>query len=186
MQIMKVENILKSGILLLMLFIVGYVAYQRFFPASALNEAGRLERLPKFSFPAIGKGGKIAKSDLRGGKTVVLYFSPDCEHCQLLGNDIGQQLGKLRDIDFVFVTRFDEADAIAYAKRFGLWEQPNIYWGLDVDAAFYGYFGEMFIPSAYIFGEKDKFLQSVHQNAMVQDLLDVLAGIPSDKNKATR
>jgi hypothetical protein len=44
----------------------------------------------------------------------------------------------------------------------------------------------MFIPSAYIFDKKGKFLQSVHQNAMVKDLLDVLEGLPSDKNRSTR
>jgi hypothetical protein len=183
---MTIEKILKGSIALVAVFILSYVVYQRITPESGVDSKGKLEQLPKFKFPKAGGTGNISKSDLRWGKTVVLYFSPDCEHCQALGADIGRQLGQLKDIDFVFVSRFDEADVIKYAQKANLWDKPNIYFGLDVDAAFYGYFGEMFIPSAYIFNEKGKFLQSVHQNTMVKDLLDVLEGKPSDKNKSTR
>ncbi|MDP2187804.1 MAG: hypothetical protein Q8J69_03880 [Sphingobacteriaceae bacterium] len=183
---MTIEKILKGSIALVAIFILGYVIYQKINPETGIGEKGQLEKLPRFKFPKIGGTGNISKSDLRSAKTVVLYFSPDCEHCQALGADIGRQLEQLQDIDFVFVTRFDEADAIRYAQKANLWEKPNIHFGLDVDAAFYGYFGEMFIPSAYIFNAKGKFLQSVHQNAMVKDILDVLEGIPSDKNKSTR
>lgn len=124
---MTLEKILKYSIAAVALFIVGYLAYQQLKPEPTLP--GKLEKLPKFSFLQIGSKGEISRSDLRGGKTVVLYFSPDCEHCRALGEDIGRQLGRLRDIDFVFVTRFDEGDAIAYARDFGLWEQPNMYFG---------------------------------------------------------
>ena len=166
------------------LFIVGYLAYQQLKPEE--SAPGRLTELPKFSFPLIGGKGEINRSDLRNTKTVVLYFSPDCEHCRALGNDIGKQLGGLRDIDFVFVTRFDEADAVTYARGFKLWEQPNVYFGLDQNAAFYGYFGDMYVPSAYVFNEEGEFLQTLYQNTLVKDILDVYAGKRSDKNKGTR
>lgn len=183
---MTIEKILKGSIALVAVFILSYLIYQKMNPATGVDAKGRLEKLPNFRFPKVGGTGNISKSDLRSGKTVVLYFSPDCEHCQALGADIGRQLAQLQDIDFMFVTRFDEADVINYAQKANLWEQSNVYFGLDVDAAFYGYFGEMFIPSAYVFNQKGKFLQSVHQNAMVKDILDVLEGIPSDKNRSTR
>lgn len=181
---MTLEKILKYSIVAVAIFIVGYLAYDQLQPETP--SSGKLEKLPKFSFPQIGAKGDISRSDLRGGKTVVLYFSPDCEHCRALGKDIGRQLGRLRDIDFVFITRFDEADAVTYARELKLWEQPNIYFGLDMKAAFYGYFGEMFIPSAYVFDTEGRLLQTLHQNAEVQDILDVYAGKRSDKNKATR
>lgn len=181
---MTLEKILKYSIVAVALFIVGYLAYDQLKPEPMAE--GKLEKLPKFSFPLIGGKGEISKSDLRGGKTVVLYFSPNCEHCRTLGADIGRNLGRLRDIDFVFVTRFDEADAVAYAREFKLWEQPHVYFGLDMDATFYGYFGEMYVPSTYVFTEDGKLLQSLYQNAMVADILDVYAGKRSDKNKGTR
>ncbi|MBA4303471.1 MAG: hypothetical protein C0424_04525 [Sphingobacteriaceae bacterium] len=181
---MNLEKILKYSIVAVALFIVGYLAYEQLKPAA--STPGRLTELPKFSFPQMGSKGDVERSDLRGGKTVVLYFSPDCEHCRALGKDIGMQLGRLRDIDFVFITRFDEADAVTYAREFKLWEQPNVYFGLDMNAAFYSYFGEMFIPSAYVFDAEGQLLQTLHQNAEVQDILDVYAGKRSDKNKGTR
>ncbi|MFN3529745.1 MAG: TlpA family protein disulfide reductase [Bacteroidia bacterium] len=183
---MTLEKILKAGILLIALFIGVYMVYSRMGNEKAINEAGRLERLPRFKFPKIAEAGFVSRADLRSGKTVVVYFSPDCEHCQALGADIGMNLTMLRDIDFVFVTRMEEADAIRYAKKCNIWGEKHFYFGLDMDAAFYGYFGEMFIPSAYVFDEKGKLLQILHQNAMVRDILDVYAGKPSDKNKGTR
>jgi len=181
---MQLEKFLKYAILAVSVFIVGYLAYQQFKPEE--EATGRLSSLPDFNFTRIGSKGNISRSDLRDGKTVVLYFSPDCEHCRALGNDIGKQLGGLRDIDFVFITRFDEADAVTYAREFKLWEQPNIHFGLDINAAFYGYFGEMYVPSAYVFDEEGELLQTLYQNTLVKDILDVYAGKRSDKNKGTR
>lgn len=183
---MTLENILKAGIVMMALFIASYLVYDKVGNKKAINESGKLAYIPRFKFPRIGESGQFSRTDLRGGKTVVVYFSPDCEHCQALGADIGMNLSILRDIDFVFVTRLDEADAIRYAKKCNIWREKNFYFGLDVDAAFYGYFGEMFIPSAYVFNEQGKLLQILHQNALVLDILDVYAGKVSDKNKGTR
>jgi len=183
---MSIEKMLKVAISLVAVFILSYLLYQKMQPTPHMAEQTVLEKLPRFKFPRIGAAGHVSNGDLRKGKTVVVYFSPNCEHCQQLGADIGMQRNQLADIDFVFVTRMEEADAILYAQKCNLWEKPNIHFGLDVDAVFYGYFGDMFIPSSYIFNEKGKFLQSVHQKAMVKDILDVYAGKPSDKNKTTR
>lgn len=183
---MSIEKILKGAIGLVAVFILSYLAYQKMQPRKNLAEQTVLTDLPRFKFPRIGVSGEISRGDLRKGKTVVVYFSPNCDHCQQLGADIGMQYSQLTDIDFVFVTRLDEADAIVFAQKCNIWEKPNILFGLDVDAAFYAYFGDMFIPSSYIFDEKGNFLQSVHQKAMVKDILDVYAGKPSDKNKSTR
>lgn len=181
---MSLEKILKYAIIAVSLFIVGYLAYQQFKPEEVVT--GRLSTLPNFSFPRIGSKGEISRSDLRGGKTVILYFSPNCEHCRALGTDIGKELGRLRDIDFVFITRFDEADAVTFAREFKLWEQPNVHFGLDINAAFYGFFGEMYVPSAYVFNQDGELMQTLYQNTMVKDILDVYAGKRSDKNKGTR
>lgn len=183
---MSIEKMLKVAIGLVAFFILSYLIYQKMQPKSQPTEQTVLEKLPHFKFPQIGAQGTVSHRDLRKGKTVVVYFSPNCEHCQQLGADIGMQLDQLTEIDFVFITRMDEADAIDFAQKCNIWEKPNIHFGLDVDAAFYNYFGDMFIPSSYIFDEKGRFLQSVHQKAMVKDILDVYAGKPSDKNKSTR
>jgi hypothetical protein len=113
---MTIEKILKGSIALVAVFILSYVVYQRITPESGVDSKGKLEQLPKFKFPKAGGTGNISKSDLRWGKTVVLYFSPDCEHCQALGADIGRQLGQLKDIDFVFVSRFDEAKHLFWVR----------------------------------------------------------------------
>lgn len=181
---MTLEKILKYSIVAVAIFIVGYLVYDRFKPEP--SRQGKLYELPDFSFPRIGAKGEISRSDLKTGKTVVLYFSPNCEHCRALGEDIGRQMGRLRDIEFVFVTRFDEAEAVTFAKSFGLWEQPNVHFGLDLDAKFYQFFGEMYVPSAYVFNEEGDLLQVLYQNTLVSDLLDVFAGKRSDKNKGTR
>ncbi len=179
------ERFLKAGIAILAVFVVGYLLYSQFFKTDR-PEIGNGQTLPDFSFLRMGGKGEVERGDLRGGKTVVVYFSPNCSHCQKLAADLGPRLPYMKDIDFVWITRFDEGEAIQFAKSNNLYEQPNVYFGLDQDAKFYAYFGDMFIPSTYVYDEDGKLLQQLNQDAMVSDIMTVYGGGVSDKFRKTR
>lgn len=179
------ERFLKAGIVILAVFVVGYLVYSQFFKTNQVK-IGDGSRLPDFSFMKLGEPGKLERDDLSAGRTVVVYFSPNCSHCQKLATDLGYKSDYLQDINFVWITRFDEGESLQFAKSTKLWGQKNLYFGLDKDAAFYRYFGDMFVPSTYIYDEKGKLLQQLNQDATVADIMLVYDGGVSDKFRKTR
>jgi|GEM_PF-2151975 thiol-disulfide isomerase/thioredoxin len=176
---------LKIGIVILAAFVVGFLLYSQFFKTNQVK-IGDGSRLPDFSFMKLGEKGTLDRGDLDAGKTVVVYFSPNCSHCQKLASDLGSKVEYLTEINFVWITRFDEGEALQFAKSMNLWEKKNLYFGLDKDANFYRYFGDMFIPSTYIYDENGKLLQQLNQDAMVRDIMLVYDGGVSDKFRKTR
>lgn len=179
------ERFLKTGIVVLAVFVVGYLLYSQFFKTSQ-PKIGDGSQLPDFSFMKLGEPGTIERGDLKHKKTVVVYFSPNCSHCQALAGDLGSKVEYIPDVNFVWITRFDEGEAIQFVKSTQLWGKKNVYFGLDKDAAFYRYFGDMYVPSTYIYGEDGHLLQQLSQDAMVRDIMTVYSGGVSDKFRKTR
>lgn len=179
------ERFLKLGIVVLAVFVIGFLVYSQFFKTKQ-PKIGDGSRLPDFSFLKLGGKGNLDRSDLPDAKTVVIYFSPNCSHCQQLAADLGAKVDYLQDINFVWITRFDEGEALQFLKSNMLWGKKNQFFGLDTEASFYRYFGDMFVPSTYIYDEKGKLLQQLNQDAMVRDIMLVYDGGVSDKFRKAR
>ncbi|MBM3918787.1 MAG: hypothetical protein FJ344_04695 [Sphingomonadales bacterium] len=150
------------------------------------DEQGRLLRLPEFAFPLLDTDGVCRSDLLRNGPVVVVYFGPDCAHCRNLGREVARRQAELTSVNWVFVTRARAGEARVYAEETGLAEHPSIYLCRDEQARFYQYFGEMYIPSVYVFDSDRKFLQSLHQSTDVTDILDVLEGKMIARHKQTK
>lgn len=179
------EKFLKTGIAVLLVFVVGYLVYSQFFKTNT-PQIGDGMQLPDYSFMRMGGKGEIKRADLRKTHTVVVYFNPNCSHCRALATDLGNKIDYLREIDFVWVTRFDEGASIHFAKSMGLWDKDNVYLGIDREAAFYRFFGDMFVPSVYIYAPDGNLIQQLNQDALVQDIMTVVNGGVSDKMRKTR
>jgi len=168
---------------LLLLFQL-YALWQHSRPV--FDPQGRLMRLPEFSFPLINADGVCSPNLFHKGPVVVVYFGPDCEHCRKLAKEVAAQQPPLSSINWVFVTRAPVEEARAYIEESGLKGHSSVYFCRDEQARFYHFFGEMYIPSIYVFDSDRKYLQSLHQNTSVDDILGVLNGEVVIRHKQTK
>jgi len=147
---------------------------------------GRLLRLPDFEFRGFGPGDVCTHRNFHRGPAVVVYYGPDCAHCRKLGTEVALRQAELGHINWLFVTRAPVEEARSYAVATGLSRHQSVFMGLDENAAFYQYFGDMYIPSTYVFDSDRKFLQTLHQDTGVDDLLQVVAGNKVNRPKSAR
>lgn len=61
-----------------------------------------------------------------GRPIVLLYFSPDCEHCQKETRDILQNMQALKDVRFYFITNDPLENMQTFNRVFQLDSHPNI------------------------------------------------------------
>ena len=76
----------------------------------------------------------LNSNNIPTGKPISLvYFSPDCEHCQEETKGILENIKKLKDVQFYFVT-IDSFDRMkVFNKYFKLKNYPNITVGKDIN-----------------------------------------------------
>ena len=76
---------------------------------------------------------RVTSANLKRYKPVmIIYFSPDCSHCQHLMGEIKPHLKELKNIQVVMITFFPQLKPIRdFAKQFGLNTQPNFTLGTE-------------------------------------------------------
>ena len=101
-------------------------------PANAQAPYLRFPNIPAFHLLKLDSTSYLTKDDLRKNRrTIVMYFSPDCEHCK---HEIESFLGswnKFKDIEIVMATYQPFAEMKDFNAHYKIYEHPNIHIGRD-------------------------------------------------------
>jgi hypothetical protein len=93
---------------------------------------GSLGKLPSVELLLLDSLTHVNTGDVKEGKPVaLLYFSPDCEHCQNETRSILDHMDSLREVKFYFITN-DSLDKLRiFRSIFRLDKYSNITLGWD-------------------------------------------------------
>lgn len=105
------------------------------------------------------------------GKPVALfYFSPFCPYCRAQTEEIIDDINKLKDIQFYFVTTFSYSLMKQYYNKYQLSKYPNITMGVDTGHFVQNYFKPAGLPFMAIYGKDKKlnksFLGKIYTNQL--------------------
>lgn len=162
------------------------ILYFLAFMVTAVTSFG--QEIKKDSLPAYIKNPEVpafniltidssyfAKENLpKNRPVVIIYFSPDCGHCQYEAKQIVQHMDSLKNAFFIWVS-FHPLDQIKeFYKTYGLDKFDNIKIGRDL---------KYFIPSFYkveqtpfmaIYNSKGIFTKEFREGAKAEELIAVL------------
>src|SRR5664279_1626217 len=88
--------------------------------------------IPPFRLLQVDSVHYISKDDIRKNhKVLIIFFSPECEHCKHQMRDILADIGKFKDIEIVMATfqPFDEMKS--FYTYFRIADHSNILMGRD-------------------------------------------------------
>jgi thiol-disulfide isomerase/thioredoxin len=105
-------------------------------PATDTANAGapfmRFPTIPPFRLLKLDSATYLTKDDLRKNrKTIVMYFSPDCEHCKHQTEAILADFKDFKDIEIVMATYQPFGEMKAFNEHYKIYEHPNILIGRD-------------------------------------------------------
>lgn len=116
--------------------------------------------LPPFEFEGT-EGKKITFNDMPKGKTLyVLFFSPDCDHCNKQASLIAEKISLFDNAAFLWVNAFHELPEIAAFQKKYFEGKSNFFFAKDSDWRFDAYFGESQVPSIYVYDPSGKRIAS--------------------------
>jgi len=141
----------------------------------------QIQALPHACFESLA-GKTVCIDEFNPEKPLVLvYFHPDCEHCQYEAQEIGQNAATFSNCQLVMITHDDSLQRVKnFCENNHLWEVDNIEVLIDNADQFKTVFGKAVIPSVYIYGT-DRKLKKQYLGETRIDL--VLAEIPANEKQ---
>lgn len=136
---------------------LGLQIYKKIEAKKVFNE--QIKQLPKTtSFQWIGKS---AVSNDKA--SVILFFSPDCEHCQYEAQAIVAKKNEFANINLWWVSVADSTAMMKFSKTYGLNNLNNNYLAHLSAEKVYQTFGSVSVPHIFIYN-KHNVLQKEFKN----------------------
>jgi len=139
--------------------------------------AEQIRYIPEFYFYQLGTDSIFTDADITSGKaTLLIYFHPDCEHCQFEADIIGKRINDFIPFQLLFIS-YDRAEQIkTFADHYKLTGFANIIFLEDKDLIFNDVFGESVIPESLIYDKNGNFVKKFRGEVKVDALLKYLKG----------
>lgn len=129
--------------------------------------------LPQFSVLLPDSATWFTKKDLpKNKKTLVMVFSPDCEHCQHETELIKKNIEQFKRTQILMVTPMAFTKMHEFYKKYELDKYKNITVGYDPKFFFNNYFKMRMFPFIAVYDKKYSLLKTFEGSAKMDDLLE--------------
>lgn len=175
------RKILKYLIITLLLTAICWLVtrtYQRY--QSNMATAELIKTLPHACFEQL-TGGTVYLDEFDSRKpTVIIYFNPECEHCQYEASEIGKQAEQFAKANMILITPDDSVKRVeAFAAKYHLWEVDNLVVLFDRNHQFLKSFGTAVFPSIFIYGTDKKLVKTYKGEVKIEAIIGSLPPTPS-------
>lgn len=185
------RKFLKYLLLILLLAVGGWLVTRTYQTVQARKEIGeRIKTLQHCSFESLN-GGQIFLDEFDKRKpTVIIYFNPECEHCQYEASEIGKEAEQFAKANMILITPDDSVKRVeAFAAKYQLWEVDNLTILLDRGKQFKNRFGTAVFPSTFIYGTDQKLIKIFRGETRMDAIINSLPQPPpqvGEKKAGTR
>jgi thiol-disulfide isomerase/thioredoxin len=136
------------------------------------------QTMPAFQMK-LSNGKAFSSSQLSSKKpTIIIYFAPDCEHCQVLMKQLFNKINTFKNTEIVMVT-FESLQSVAgFEKQFQTFKYPNIKVGMEVPVFFFRkYYQLEHTPFTALFDKNKKLIVSYKEYTPLDDLIKKLKSL---------
>jgi peroxiredoxin len=147
------------------------------FPSFAQDTALYLQfpTIPLFSIIKAPDSSKFTKTDLLKKKaTIVIVFSPDCDHCQHEVNEIKANYKLFKKAQLLMVTSSDFKYVKAFYDEYKIADFPLITMGRDPNYMFGTFFKVKSFPAIFLYNKKGNYVTSFDGSVPVKMIADAL------------
>ena len=112
------------------------------------------------------------KNDLPENKPVlIVYFNPECGHCQLIAKEFGKEIDQFRDLEMVWASYQKPAEIDSFAHEYKLSGFPNVHFGRDTRYYIPVFYKIRFTPFMAAYNRKGKLLEVWDEGTIPEKVL---------------
>jgi len=113
----------------------------------------------------------LTKADLKKQETLIMYFSPDCDHCIKQMNEMNKRMKDLKKIQIMMVTYQPMDLLVDFIKTYKLQKYSNIKAGRDTKFLLPGFYQIKSLPYFALYDKEGKLITTYESNTKVDVLL---------------
>lgn len=106
--------------------------------------------------------------------TVIIYFNPDCDHCQTEAAHLVDSMRYVKKAQFVFASYSKFSEIKAFAIKYQLSTQPNIKVGRDENFYIPSFYRVRFTPFVAVYNKKGALVQVFEGGTSILNLSKLL------------
>jgi thiol-disulfide isomerase/thioredoxin len=130
----------------------------------------KIKSVPKSSiFHWIG-----TKPGINNQKTIILFFHPECEHCQYEAKTIVSELNQFGSTNIWWISSADKSSIQLFLKKYQLNTLPNQYFAHLPIELISTTFGSISVPHIFIYDENQHLLKEFKGETKIEALLKYL------------
>lgn len=114
---------------------------------------------------------KLTNSALKKQNTLIMYFSPDCDHCIHQTEDMIRQMDKLKGLQIVMATHQPMDNLVWYIRKYNLSGYTNIRAGQDYRFNLPGFFAMKQLPYFALYDKDWNLIRTYESNTPVDTLV---------------
>ncbi len=132
--------------------------------------------IPSFDLLKTDSTTHITKADLLAKhKTMIMFFSPECSHCQHQTEDMLAGIDSLKDIQIIMATYQPFEEMVAFNKKYAIEKYSNIKLGRDIKYFFPPFYRMKSLPHMALYNESGNYITSFEGNQTIVKLLNAFA-----------
>jgi thioredoxin-related protein len=143
------------------------------FSAVAQQAKQQSPTVPAFHILKVDSFTYFTNSDLKKShETIIMYFSPECDHCKHQTKDIIEEIDKLKNIEIVMATYFPFSEMKEFYTNFHIADHPNIKLGRDEKYSIPPHYQIKSLPFLALYDKKGNLVTTFEGNQKISTLLD--------------
>lgn len=109
-----------------------------------------------------------------GNPVILMYFSPDCDHCQRQTIALLKNINDLRNVRIYLFTPMPFGDIRSFYTDYHLTQYTNVMVGRDFRYAFYKYYNAKSFPCTVFYNDKKQLIKLYREEIDIHQILKTL------------
>lgn len=105
------------------------------------------------------------------GKNALIFFQPDCDHCQREAQEFERNLEAFAGTTLYFISSGGPEEAKAFADTYKLNGRPNVHFALTPAINVLNTYGPISAPSIYIYSEDHKLVKGFNGETPIERII---------------
>lgn len=114
-----------------------------------------------------GLDGKSFSVKSLKGKTVIVMYQPDCDHCQREAESIQEHMDWFKNYQLYFITTATAVEVKKFAAEYKLNTYRNVHFGTTTLSDILSTYGPIDTPSLYIYGADGRLVQKFNGESSI-------------------
>jgi len=142
---------------------------------SSNNYVNKFLKIPAFKLLSVPDSVEFANEQLKqNSPVVVLFFSPDCDHCQSETKELLAYKEELKNIQILMVSGAPYPEMKDFYETYDLSSMKNIRVGQDINLKLGSIFKIRTYPSIFVYDQKGTLAKAFVGNIGVPAILDAV------------